>query len=153
MENTENPDFKHIVRIANTDLPGKQSVNYALTNIKGVGFRMATFIAKSAGIPLKAKIGDLSDEDITTIAETLEDIEETSPVWMRNRVHDYDTGEDIHLYSSEMEMTQREDLNKLRKIRCYRGVRHETGQKVRGQRSRSNGRSGLAMGVHKKKRK
>ena len=55
------------------------------------------------------------------------------------------------LYSTEMEMTLRDDLNRLRKIRCYRGIRHETGQKVRGQRSRSNGRSGLAMGVHKKK--
>ena len=151
MENKENPDFKHIVRIANSDLPGKQRVNYALTNIKGVGFRVATFIAKEAGISLKKRIGDLSDEEIETIAETLEDILENSPVWMRNRVNDYDTGEDIHIYSSEVEMTLRDDLNKLRKIRCYRGVMHETGQKVRGQRSRSNGRSGLAMGVHKKR--
>lgn len=151
MENTENPDFKHIVRIANSDLPGKQLVNYALTNIKGVGFRVATFIAKEAGIPLKKRIGDLSDEEIEAIAETLEDVQENSPVWMRNRVHDYDTGEDMHIYSTEIEMTLRDDLNKMGKIRCYRGIMHQAGQKVRGQRSRSNGRSGLAMGVHKKR--
>ena len=35
-------------------------------------------------------------------------------------------------------------------IRCYRGIRHEQGQKVRGQRTRSNGRTGLTVGVIKK---
>ncbi|HOW33966.1 MAG TPA: 30S ribosomal protein S13, partial [Methanoregulaceae archaeon] len=44
-----------------------------------------------------------------------------------------------------------EDINLLRKIRCYRGIRHETGQKVRGQRTKSTGRTGLTVGVKKKK--
>jgi hypothetical protein len=35
-------------------------------------------------------------------------------------------------------------------VRSYRGVRHERGQKVRGQRTRSNGRTGMAAGVLKK---
>ena len=41
--------------------------------------------------------------------------------------------------------------NRLKKIRCYRGIRHETGQKVRGQRSRANGRSGMTVGVQRKR--
>jgi len=36
-------------------------------------------------------------------------------------------------------------------IRCYKGIRHEQGQKVRGQRTRSNGRTGMTMGVIRKK--
>jgi small subunit ribosomal protein S13 len=152
MENAENPDFKHIVRLANSDIPGKQKVNYGLTSIRGVGFRMATIIAKEAEVDLKARIGDLSDEDIQNLGEVLEDLQDSSPVWMRNRLKDYDSGEDLHLYSSERDMTLRDDLNRLRKARCYRGIMHETGQKVRGQRSRSNGRSGLSMGVQRKKK-
>ena len=40
----------------------------------------------------------------------------------------------------------------MKKIRCYRGIRHETGQKVRGQRTRSNGRTGLTLGVSRKRK-
>jgi small subunit ribosomal protein S13 len=45
----------------------------------------------------------------------------------------------------------RDDINYMKMIRCYRGIRHEKGQKVRGQRTRSNGRTGMAAGVIKKK--
>lgn len=146
-------EFKHIVRIANTDLPGKEFANYALTNIKGIGFRMATVILKRAGIPLKKKIGELTDQEIERIVDVLANIQEHTPPWMRNRTRDYETGEDLHIFSTaDIEMMLREDINRLKKIRCYRGIRHETGQKVRGQRTRSNGRTGLALGVTRKKK-
>ena len=45
----------------------------------------------------------------------------------------------------------KEDINKLRSIKTYRGIRHANRQKVRGQRGRSNGRGGLTLGVKKKK--
>jgi small subunit ribosomal protein S13 len=48
-------------------------------------------------------------------------------------------------------MARDEDINILRKIRCYRGIRHETGQKVRGQRTKSTGRTGITVGVKRKK--
>jgi small subunit ribosomal protein S13 len=38
----------------------------------------------------------------------------------------------------------------MRKIRCYKGIRHETGQKVRGQRTKSTGRTGTTVGVKRK---
>ncbi len=150
MEN-ENPEFKHIVRIANTDLPGKQAVCYAMTKIKGVGFRLAAHIVKSADVSMTKKIGDLSDEEVATLAESLEASEDITPPWMLNRQKDYDSGEDRHIYSTELTMTRTENLNRLKKIRSYRGQRHEGGHRVRGQRSRSNGRSGLTMGVKKKR--
>jgi small subunit ribosomal protein S13 len=48
-------------------------------------------------------------------------------------------------------MVREEDINLMRKIRCYKGIRHETGQKVRGQRTKSTGRTGLTVGVKRKK--
>jgi small subunit ribosomal protein S13 len=48
-------------------------------------------------------------------------------------------------------MVLKDDINRLKMIRCYRGVRHESGHKVRGQRTRSNGRKGLTLGVSKNK--
>jgi small subunit ribosomal protein S13 len=49
-----------------------------------------------------------------------------------------------------MDMRKQEDINILKKIRGYRGIRHENGQKVRGQRTKAHGRTGLTVGVVKK---
>jgi len=60
------------------------------------------------------------------------------------------TGETHHYISGDLETSRRDDINRMKMIRSYRGVRHERGQKVRGQRTRSNGRTGMAAGVLKK---
>jgi small subunit ribosomal protein S13 len=71
--------------------------------------------------------------------------------WMLNRQKDLVTGENKHLLGQDILLTLREDLNTLKKIRCYRGIRHERGLKVRGQRTKSTGRRGSTIGVSKKK--
>jgi small subunit ribosomal protein S13 len=48
-------------------------------------------------------------------------------------------------------MANDDDVNRMRKMRSYRGIRHETGQKVRGQRTKSTGRTGTTVGVKRKK--
>ncbi|HIH28194.1 MAG TPA: 30S ribosomal protein S13, partial [Thermoplasmata archaeon] len=58
---------------------------------------------------------------------------------------------DIHLISTDVTSRLRDDINMMKMIRSYRGVRHEFGLKVRGQRTSSNGRKGLALGVSKRK--
>src|SRR3989449_370539 len=75
---------------------------------------------------------------------------ELFPPWMVNRPKDWESGLDLHLVGSEVEVRLRDDINLMKMIRSYKGVRHETGQKVRGQRTRSNGRTGLTVGVTKK---
>jgi len=69
---------------------------------------------------------------------------------MVNRPKDWESGLDLHLVGAEVEVRLRDDINLMKMIRSYKGVRHETGQKVRGQRTRSNGRTGLTVGVTKK---
>ena len=145
------PDFRYLVRIHNTDLDGKKPYATALTYVPGVSHRMAAIVARETGIPASQRIGKLSEEQINKTAEAITALGEVVPDWMLNRRKDIETGEDGHLVGTEIPIMLREDLNRLKKIRTYRGLRHESGQKVRGQRSKSNGRTGLTLGVQKKK--
>lgn len=148
----KNPDFKYIVRIADTDLNGEKSVIHALTSIKGIGFHLSTVIADAAGVNRFEKIGNLPDEKIERIQEVISNLNKFAPDWLMNRRKDYYTGENLHLIGPDIDMVRRDDINRLKKIRAYRGVRHELGLPVRGQRTRSNGRKGLALGVSRKKK-
>ena len=63
----------------------------------------------------------------------------------------YDTGDDIHPDRIDLKMSHEDDLNRMKKVKSYKGIRHASGHKVRGQRTYSNGRKGLALGVSKRK--
>ena len=145
-----NPDFKYIVRVADTDLNGERPLEWGLTSIRGVGQRVAKAILHQMELDGTGKLGDLTDEQITQLNEKVVSFVEEAPGWLFNRQRDYDTGDDTHLVGVNIKLTLQDDINRLRKIRAYRGIRHETGQKVRGQRSKSNGRSGSAVGVSRK---
>ena len=143
-------DFRYIIRMANTDLDGTRSVAYSLTAIPGVGIRVSEAVADLAGVPKKERLGNLSEEQTDKIEATLGNLSEAFPHWMMNRPKDWESGMDLHAFGSEVEIHRRDDINRMKMIRCYRGIRHEQGQKVRGQRTRSNGRTGLTVGVIKK---
>jgi small subunit ribosomal protein S13 len=147
----ENPDFKYIVRIANTNIDGNFTIAQGLTAIKGIGIRLATVIADKLELKRSNKVGDLSDDEVERISNAVENLKDDVPSWMLNRQKDIDTGENLHIISAEIALMFRDDLNRLKKIRCYRGIRHEQGQKVRGQRTRANGRSGMTVGVQRKR--
>ena len=144
-------DFKYIVRIVNTDIDGEKRAITALSSIKGVGNRIAEIAINDIGFPPNKQIGHITDEEQAKLVTVLEELSETLPEWMLNRQKDWESGDDIHLLSTELSMTNKDDINRLRMIRCYRGIRHENGKKVRGQRTRSNGRSGLTLGVSRRK--
>ena len=144
-------DFKYIVRISNTDIDGDKNVVYGIKSIKGIGAHMANLIANESKINKNLKIGDLKDPDIEKLQAIIDKVSESAPAWMLNHRKDYETGEDIHLIGSEIEMHLRDEINIMKKIRSYRGIRHERGLPVRGQRTRANNRKGLALGVSKKR--
>ena len=151
-EKSESDDFKYIVRLANTDLDGHKTVRFGLTGIKGIGLRTGITVATRLGLDLDKKMGDLTDEEVEQLQEIIEDIPNIIPPWMCNRIKDYDTGENLHIVSTELELVTQEDINRLKKTRSYKGIRHENGQKVRGQRTSSNGRKGSTIGVVRKKK-
>jgi small subunit ribosomal protein S13 len=144
-------DIKYFVRVGTTDLDGTKSVRVALTGIKGVGRHTSTVISRMAQVDEYATLGRLDEESVNRLRTAVEQYAGKIPVWMANRPRDVYTGEKKHLFGSDVSLTKDEDVNLMRKIRCYRGIRHETGQKVRGQRTKSTGRTGSTVGVKKKK--
>lgn len=144
-------DFNYIVRIVNTDINGENNIVQGLTQIKGIGRHMATFIADTAGINRKIKFGNLPESEIEKIQEILDHINQYAPAWMLNYQKDMYTGKNLHLISTDIPTRFRDDVNIMKMIRSYKGIRHELGLKVRGQRTSSNGRRGLALGVSKRR--
>ncbi len=149
-DSSKQDEIKHLVRIANTDLEGKKSVQNSITGIKGINRRIARIISDRSNVDPTATIGYLDEEKIDSLKKTIEEIESILPTWMLNRRKDLLTGDDKHILATDILLTKREDLNTLKKTRSYRGVRHERGHKVRGQRTRSTGRRGLTVGVKRK---
>ncbi len=150
-EKKHGDDFRYIIRLSNTDIDGEKNVFYGLTAVKGIGVRMASLITDETGIDRYMKVGDLSDAQIEKLQGAIDKISETAPIWMLNHRKDYDTGEDVHLIGPEIDMRLRDEINIMKKIRSYRGIRHERGLAVRGQRTRANNRKGLTLGVSKKR--
>jgi len=145
--------FRHIVRIADTDLDGNKPVIIALTGIKGIGLRMARAITNALDLNPMAKLGELEDETIERLKKFVEgEIEDNIPPWMFNRRRDPHSGKDLHLLSKDVDFAKMLDIERMIKMKCYRGVRHAKGYKVRGQRTRSTGRKGMTVGVVRRKR-
>jgi small subunit ribosomal protein S13 len=143
-------DIKYFVRVGTTDLDGTKSVRVALTGIKGVGRHTSTVISRMAKVDEYAALGRLDEDSVNRIRTAVEQYITKIPTWMANRPKDVYTGETKHLLGTDLTLINDEDVNLMRKIRCYRGIRHETGQKVRGQRTKSTGRTGTTVGVKRK---
>ena len=141
-------EFKHLVRISRKDVDGNKTFEYALTDIKGIGLSLSRSIGLILGFDLDAKIGYIEDEAVLKIEEILEDPQKFGiPTWMLNRRNDYETGENTHLIESDLDMMLRDDLNRMKKTRSYKGKRHEVGLPVRGQRTKSTFRHSSTVGV------
>ncbi|HET6398861.1 MAG TPA: 30S ribosomal protein S13 [Candidatus Thermoplasmatota archaeon] len=143
-------DFRFLVRLHNTDLDGKKPVAVALSYVPGVSHRLARIVTTNAKVDPMKLMGNLSDPEIAAVASAIEALKDTVPVWMRNRQNDYESGEDLHLVGTDITIMLREDLNRLKKIRSWRGHRHEKRLPTRGQRTKANGRFGSAVGVQRK---
>ncbi len=148
-------EFKHIIRVVNTDLDGNKAIYAALRKIKGVSFMYANLACGIAKIDKFKKAGNLSDKE----AELLDDIirnplKHDAPLWMLNRRMDYESGDDKHVLSGDLDFVQSNDIKRLRMIKSYRGSRHATGKPSRGQRTKSNFRKnkGKVTGVKRKKK-
>jgi len=144
-------EFRHIVRIVETDLDGALKLNHALSLIRGVGMSLANIIIKKAGVSPDTRVGFLAEAEI----EKLEDVIKTPtkyglPQWVLNHPKDIETGKDLHLVGSDLALQVKKDIEEMKKMRSWRGYRHAYGLKVRGQRTKVTGRTGKAVGVKKK---
>ena len=145
---------KVFFRNLRSQVDGNAKIEHGLTQIRGVGRRMAQAIVKVSEIDPNMRVGVLSEKDVARIEEIiLNPIENGIPVWMVNRKKDLRTGENLHLIGNTLEITVKRDIDRMKRIKSYKGVRHHLGLKVRGQRTKSTGRHGLVIGVIRKKLK
>ena len=141
---------ERIVRILSKDIEGKMTLYSGLAKIKGVSWSFSNAICKVLKLDKKRKIGSLSDAEIKKITEFIKNPK--IPEYLLNRRKDFDTGEDKHLTSSDLELTKEFDIKRLKKIKSYRGIRHAAGLPLRGQRTRSNFRRDRKKGTGIKKK-
>jgi len=144
----DDDDLQYFVRIGQTDLDGTKSVERSLTEMDGIGHRTARIIADKVGVSRHDTLGRLEEEDIDAIVEAVEQYGRTVPDWLTNRPADYYTGQASHETGNDLTLTRQQDINRMKMVESYKGIRHRRGQKVRGQRTKSTGRTEGTIGVN-----
>ncbi len=107
-------------RIAGVDIPNEKRVVIALTYIFGVGRHVSERICKELSLEDSLRARDLTDEQLAQIASYLD----------KNVVHEGHLRRQVSM-----------NIQRLREIGCYRGIRHRRGLPVRGQRTSTNART------------
>ena len=147
----QSQEFQHILRILNTNVEGKRNVVFALTKIKGLGRRFADLICKKAEIDVNKRAGELTADEIEKLVAIIQNPRQFKiPLWFLNRQKDYKTGKYSQAFANTLHTTLRSDLERLKKIRAHRGLRHYWCIRVRGQHTKSTGRRGKTMAATKK---
>ena len=150
---------------------------YALTKIKGVGRRYSNLVCKKADVDLNKRYvrilslvphrlldaippqkltipsaGELTSEELERIVTIIQNPTQYKiPSWFLNRQRDIVDGKDSQILANGVDSKLRDDLERLKKIRAHRGLRHYWGLRVRGQHTKTTGRRGRTVGVSKKK--
>ena len=144
-------EFQHIIRFAGADIKGTQPVTYALTSVKGIGIKIANAVVEKSGIDPETRMGFLSNADVEKIEDVITNPAAYGiPAWLLNRRKDLETGKDIHVLGTDLIVQTKNDIEQMKKMRSWKGFRHSYGLKVRGQRTKTTGRKGKAIGVKKK---
>lgn len=148
-------EVKGIVRLAGRDLRGALPIGRAITSVRGVGINLGIVLSQIAfeqlGMNDKTMVGELSEEEVEKLEKILQHPQNYGiPTRMLNRQKDLFTGNDVHLIGSDLAYTVKQDIEHEKDSNTWRGYRHTYGQKVRGQRTRSTGRTGMTVGVLRK---
>ncbi len=145
---------KVFFRQLRSQVDGNAKVEYGLTQIRGVGRRFAQAIVRVAGIDSTIRIGAIPEKDLNRIEEIiLAPVESGIPDWMVNRPKDLRTGKHLHIIGNKLDLSLKNDIDRMKKIKSYKGVRHHLKLKVRGQKTKSTGRHGLVVGVMRRKKR
>ncbi|KAJ2358155.1 ribosomal 40S subunit protein S18B, partial [Coemansia sp. RSA 2610] len=149
---TTKEQFNPMSRVLNTNVEGNVKVMYALTAIKGVGRRYSNLVLKKADIDLSKRAGELTSDELERIVDIIQNpLQYKIPTWFLNRQKNRVDGKYSQLVSNAVDNSLREDLERMKKIRLHRGLRHDWHLRVRGQHTKTTGRGGRTVGVTKKK--
>ncbi len=107
-------------RISGVDIPADKQIGISLTYIKGIGHTLAGQLLNKIGIGQTVKARDLTEEELSRIASTLED---------------------EYVIEGRLRRELQQNITRLKEINSYRGMRHKRGLPVRGQRTKTNSRT------------
>jgi small subunit ribosomal protein S13 len=143
-------EYKHILRIAGKDIEGSKKLIVAISEIKGVGYNFAQVLTQSLNISPDKRVGFLTESELREIEQTIASPAKAGiPQWYLNRRKDMDTGSSNHMITSDLDFAATNDVEREKLVMSWRGYRHMFGLRVRGQRTRTTGRKGGAVGVKK----
>merc|ERR1712085_234558 len=95
----------------------------------GIGRRIANLICKKCDIDLNKRVAVMSSP-----------LQFKVPAWFLNRRKDLKDGKSVHLSTNNLDGALRMDLERMKRCRHHRGLRHFWGPKVRGQHTKTTGR-------------
>jgi len=145
-------EFRHIVRISGTDLDGAKKIGYGLSKIRGIDVGLALALVKVVGLDPEMQVGRLSEGDVSKLEEAIRNPADFGiPVWMLNRQKDLESGKNSHIVGSDLALRVKMDIEFMKSVQSWKGTRHSLGLKVRGQRTKTSGRTGRVIGVAKKR--
>jgi len=107
-------------RIVGVDIPNNKPTWVALTYLYGIGRHQSKKILDACGIDGIKRAQDLTEEEVARIASEIE----------KN-----------HVIEGQLKRQVQANVQRLKDIACYRGIRHRRGLPVRGQRTRTNART------------
>jgi len=121
---------------------------FAITKITGVGKRFSNLICKKAEVDVDRRAGTLSNEEIEKLVAIINNPKQFKvPSWFVNRQKDFTTGKTTHVVVNVLIGKVREDIERMKKMRLHRGIRHYWGHRVRGQHTKTTGRRGKVLGM------
>lgn len=144
-------EFRQILRVSGTSVDGTKKLVYGLLKIRGIGPSFAIAVVRASELRPEMRMGDLSEADVQKLEDVMRDPAKYGlPPRLFNRRKGFETGRDSHLIGADLALSVKNDVDFMTDIRTWKGVRHSLGLKVRGQRTRTTGRKGRAVGVAKK---
>ena len=109
-----------MARIAGVDLPPNKRCLIALTYIFGIGRTQSRKIFEALSIDSNKKAKDLTEDEVSRVASHIDK---------------------HHTVEGALRREIAQNIQRLKDIRCYRGIRHIRGVPARGQRTRTNART------------
>ena len=140
-----------LVRILGKDLRGDLKLISALTRIDGISWTFSNAVCKILKLDEDKVVQDLDKEEISKIEDFMKNPE--LPSFLKNRRNDFETGEDQHISGSDLKLRKEFDIKRLKKIKSYKGARHNVNLPVRGQRTKANFRRNRRPSVAAAKKK
>ncbi len=110
-----------MARLLGVDIPNRKKIEFSLRYIYGVGPTRSKQILDVTGIDPNRRTQDLNEQEISQISNYIID----------QKI----------MVEGDLRRAVTNNLKRLQSIRCYRGLRHQRGLPVRGQRTITNART------------